>query len=126
MMNVYFFCYPHGPANKAGYEHQIIALAEGLESMGITPKGNVNYWLKTPHEDEYLIKKHPADDLNDYDVVVFSSTIWDYESRDLLPKKLFSADRKYKLVFIDSSDGFHTPGFDERFRDVDVILKSHY
>jgi hypothetical protein len=125
-MNVYFYCYPHGPADKAGYEHQIIALAEGLDSMGVNFKGNVNYWLKSNHEEDYLIKKHHTDDLNEFDVVVFSSTIWNYKSQELLPDDLFSSNRKYKLVFIDSSDGFKTPGFDERFKDVDFVLKSHF
>lgn len=125
-MNVYFYCHPHGPADKAGYEHQIIVLAEGLESMGITPKGNVNYWLKSNNEGDYLIRKYHTNDLNEFDIVVFSSTIWNYQSQHLLPKNLFSTNRKYKLIFIDSSDGFKTPGFDERFRDVDFILKSHY
>lgn len=125
-MKILFYCYPHGPADRAGYEHQIISLAEGLESIGITPKGNVNYWLKSNNEGDYLIRKQHVNNLNDFDVIVFSSVLWNYESQHLLPKELFSKTRKYKLIFIDSSDGFKTPGFDERFMDVDFVLKSHY
>lgn len=125
-MNVYFYCYPHGPADRAGYEHEIVALAEGLIELGHTPKGNVNYWLKSTKQDDYLIKQYEPKDLNEFDVIVFSSVIYDYQRQDILPKNIFDANRKYKLVFIDAADGLITPGYSEELRQVDFVLKSHY
>jgi len=123
---VYFFCYPHGPAEKAGYEHQLVALAEGFEAMGITCFGNVNYWLKTADTSNFLINKNPVDNLSNFDLVLFSSTLFNYNSLHLLPDALFSKDRNYKLVFMDASDGLMTPGFDPSIRGVDLVLKCHY
>jgi hypothetical protein len=93
-MNVYFYCYPHGPADRAGYEHEIVALAEGLIELGHTPKGNVNYWLKSTKQDDYLIKQYEPKDLNEFDVIVFSSVIYDYQRQDILPQNIFDANRK--------------------------------
>ncbi len=125
-LKVYFYCYPHGPAEKAGYEHQLVALAEGFEAMGVPPLGNVNYWLKQADSMDFLIKEHTPDDLNSFDLVIFSSTIYNYKRTDLLPSNLFATDRSYKLIFVDSSDGLMTPGFDQQFRAVDYVLKTHY
>lgn len=125
-MKTYFFCYPQGPPERAGYQHQLIAIAEGLKEQGFEVLGNINYWLRSTKENDYLIKAYKTDDLNEFDVVLFSSRIIDYGSEYLLPNNLFSSQRTYKLVFIDSSDGLITPGFDRRFRNVDIILKSHY
>jgi len=125
-LKVYFYCYPLGPAEHAGYEHQLIALAEGLMALGIQPLGNVNYWLKSPNSDDYLIKAHQPEDLNAFDLVIFSSTFYGYHRTDLLPDDLFSTERSYQLIFVDSSDGLMTPGYQESFRAVDLVLKTHY
>lgn len=125
-MNVFFFCSPPGPPDNTGYEHQIIALAEGLLELGFTPKGNVNYWLRSTEEGDYLINRYEYTDLNEFDVVVFSNQVINFQGSDYLPDDLFNTDREYKLVFLDSSDGLKTPGFNKEFRNADFVLKSHY
>jgi hypothetical protein len=125
-MIFYFFCYPHGPVGKAGYEHEIVALAEGLKELNVKIFGNVNYWSASPGSNDYLINDRPEVDFEKCDVVVFSSVIYNYERLDLLPKNLFCDRRKYKLIFIDSSDGLITPGYKDEIRKADLVLKTHY
>lgn len=131
-LKFYFFCHPHAPAEKSSYEHGIVAIAEGLSELGIEIYSNLNYWEKTPDSNDYLIKHHKGIEYFDCDVVIFSTETYLSSTPDLLPKDLFQEQRKYKLIFIDSSDavpsadGFVTPGFDQKFRKVDFVLKSHF
>jgi hypothetical protein len=125
-MKVYFFCYPHGPANKSGYEHQIISIAEGLKLLNIDFSGNVNYWRNSVNEDDFLIKEEKDIDLDSVDAVVFSSALFYYKRLDLLNNDMFHSKRKYKLIFLDTSDGLITPGFNKQIRNVDFVLKSHF
>jgi hypothetical protein len=125
-MTFYFFCYPHGPTDRAGYEHEMVALAEGLKELNIKIFGNVNYWPASPESDRYLISYQPEVHFQECDVVVFSSVLYNYERLDLLPENLFDKNRKYKLIFIDSSDGLITPGYKDEIRKVDLVLKNHY
>lgn len=129
-MKFYFFCHPHAPADKSGYEHGIVAIAEGLSELGIEIYSNLDYWEKGPGSNEFLIKHQKNIHYSDCDVVIFSTET--YNRRDLLPSDLFKTDRGYKLIFIDSSDliasskGFITPGFNPEIRKVDFVLKSHF
>jgi hypothetical protein len=125
-MKVYFICYPHGPAEKSGYQHQLVAIAEGLKEQGIEPLGNVNYWLQTPGSNDWLIREYHPQSLDEFDAVVFESAIVHYKSEHLLPSNLYSATRKFKTVMIDSEDGFVTPSYEARFREIDFVFKSHY
>jgi hypothetical protein len=127
-MKIFFYCYPPGPVEKAGYENQMIILAEGFQKLGIQSFCNTNVWEKMPNSNDFLLKEEK--DISCYqecDIVIFSSTIYNYKRLDLLPKNLWNRNRKYKLVFIDGSDGLVTPGFDKDiYNNVDFILKSHY
>lgn len=131
-MKFYFFCHPHAPADKSGYEHGIVAIAEGLIQNGIEIYGNLDYWETEPGSKEFLIKHYPYINYEDCDVIVFSSEIYNHNRLDLLPDDLFKNNRGYKLIFIDSSDfitsseGPITPGFNKEIRNVDFVLKSHY
>ena len=125
-MKIYFVCYPHGPAEKAGYEHPLVALAEGLQALGVTVAGNVDYWRNSTVPGDYLIKRYTGADLGGFDAVVFSSRLHDYNRLDLLPHGILSGSRKQKTVLIDWSDGLLTPGFSPEFASVDVVLKTHY
>lgn len=125
-MKIHFICYPQGPAESAGYQHEIVSLAEGLTELGASVSGSENYWRNSIEEGDYLIRKSSDIDLDQYQVVVFHSTFHDYRSENLLPKQLFSSDRKFKSVFIDSSDGFSTPGYRPEFNEIDLVLKSHF
>ena len=124
--SVYFFCYPHGPADRAGYEHEIVCLAEGLRELSIPFSGNINYWQEGNTPGDFLIRHDPEVSYQDADVVVFSSVVYDYESTHLLPTDLFCTKRSYRLVFIDEADGIWTPGFRDEIRACDLVLKCHY
>jgi len=124
--NIYFFCYPHGPAVRAGYEHEIVCIAEGLRQIGIPFSGNVDYWQEGNTPGDFLIRHDPDRHYQDADVVIFSSVTYDYESTHFLPPDLFSPNRNYRLVFIDASDGLWTPGFGNEIRACDLVLKCHY
>src|SRR6185437_16319539 len=123
---VYFFCYPHGPPDRAGYEHQIVCLAEGLRELGIPFFGNVDYWQEGNAPEDFLIRQDPYVSFRDANIVVFSSVMYRYESYHLLPRDLFNSKRSYRLIFIDWSDGVRTPGFRDEMRACDLVLKCHY
>lgn len=123
---IYFICHPQGPAENAGFEHQLISLAEGLQALGHLTFSNINYWKNSLEENDYLLRYHEGISYKDCDYVVFTSNIISSKLFELLPEDLFSKDRKYKLIFIDDSDGIYTPGFDKKFREVDYVLKCHY
>lgn len=131
-MKFYFFCHPQAPADKSGYEHGIIAIAEGLKQLGIEFYGNIDYWEVEPNSNNFLINKTEIFSYSDCDVVVFSSEIYNQNRLDLLPNDLYNPNRKYKIIFIDSSDlivssdGYITPGFYKEIRNVDFVLKSHF
>ena len=125
-MKVLFICYPHGPAEKAGYDHQILSIAEGLIELGIKPYATIDFWKKSLSVGDYLIKKSENVEMHEFDVVVFSSHIFIYNRLDLLPPGLLTDQRKYKLVFLDSFFGIITPGFKKSMRSVDFVLKSHF
>lgn len=124
-MKIYFICSPPGPPDNTAYEHQMICIAEGLKHHNVEFCGNINYWKLSPHEDHYLIEAKDSN-YEQYDVVVFGSSLFHQNLINLLPGDLFNPNRKYKVVFIDDSDDLITPGFDERIRNVDLVLKSHY
>ena len=131
-MKVYFFIHPHAPASKSAYEHGIVALAEGLRKCGINFYGNINYWESIPDSGKYLIERDEGVQFSDCDVVIFSSELYNQKRLDLLPNTLFRSDRRYRLVFIDSSDiileekKYTTPGYSSELRNADIVLKSHF
>ena len=124
--SVYFFCYPHGPPDRAGYEHEIVCLAEGLRQLGLPFSGNVDYWQEGNSPNDFLIRHDPRRSHRDADVVIFSSVLYDYEATALLPPDLLNPARRYRLLFIDASDGLWTPGFRDEIRACDLVLKCHY
>ncbi len=75
---------------------------------------------------DFLIRQNPHVTFRDADIVVFSSVMYSYESTHLLPLDLFNRKRRYRLVFIDWSDGVLTPGFRDEMRACDLVLKCHY
>lgn len=126
-MKVFFFCYPQGPPDKAGYQHQTVVLAEGFKQLGVNFSGNINYWMQRPGDAaSYLIQNDSQVNWQECDLVIVPTTFVDYNGIHLLPKNLFQKDRRYKLVVIDGSDGLVTPGYMHPFNMADVILKSHY
>ena len=125
-MKVYFICHPLGTPDKAAYQHQVVVLAEGLKELGIEFWGNINYWLQSEMEGDYLIRQKEGVNLNDFDLVVFASQLFDYDRLDLLPENIFDRNREFTSIFLDCSDFLITPGYDKRMRAVDYVLKSQY
>lgn len=122
IQSVYFFCCPPGPPEHTAYLHQIVALAEGLQQLGVATHADRNYW-ETEHG--FLLKQSDQD-FRDCDVVFVDAAFFDMELSHLLPEDVFSRNRSYRLVYNDSSDGLITNGYREEIRNVDVVLKSHY
>ena len=128
-MKAFFFLHPAGPPEKAAYQHNMVALAEGLKELGWDVKGNVNYWKQSiGNNNDYLIRASNFNNLDEFDLVLVSSTLWAYNGRDILTKEIFNlpAKRRFKVVFEDSTDGFNNPSYLDVFRSFDLILKSHF
>lgn len=123
---VYFYCRDE----EGNLQEDVIALAEGLDELGIKHYANVNYWRPTPDGD-YLLRHDPAVRPDDCDVVVVSYTwpTWiHYDTyradRRPLPTDLFKPGRRYRTVYMDSHDGHRTISWEPEFRQFDVILRS--
>ncbi len=125
-MKVYFISLPHGPAEESGYQHELVAIAEGLKELGIEPLGNINYWLQSTAPNDWLIKEYHPQSLDEFDAVVFTGTLIHYKGEHLLPPEIYSPTRRFKTMMIDSGDGFVTLGYEPRFRQLDFIFKTHY
>jgi hypothetical protein len=126
-MRVYFYC-RNEPGNL---QEDVVALAEGLQELGIPYSGNCNYWLQSTEPGDYLIKQDPDIRPDDCNIVVVSYT-WPYwirpRSFDLvrrsLPEGLFKKGRRYVTVYMDSHDGHRTVSWEPEFRQFDLILRS--
>jgi len=126
-MRVYFYC-RNEPGNL---QEDVIALAEGLQELGVPFSGNCNYWLQSTESGDYLIKHDPDIRPDDCDIVVVSYT-WPYwiESGTFrffpqpLPSNLFRKDRRYVTVYMDSHDGHRTVSWEPEYRQFDLILRS--
>ena len=124
---VFFYCFPAGPPERAGYQHEMICLAEGLKALGVQFYSNLNYWRSSLDDDAYLFRHDPAVGPDDCSVVVLSDA-WPIYGKPL-PEHLFHSHRKYVTVYIDrawSMDGIRTHSFASEFRRFDIVLKAHY
>lgn len=119
---VYFFCCPPGPPENTAYLHAIVSIAEGLQEIGINTYANIDYWEGPAG---FLLKKSSID-YRECDVVFLDSAFYDMNIEHLVPTDIFNPNRKYKLVYNDSSDGLITNGFRADISGSDIILKSHY
>ena len=124
---VYFYC-RHEEANL---QEDVIALAEGLNELGIRHYANTNYWQQSTTPGDYLLRHDPGVSPDDCDVVVVSYTwpSWMHPDtfrvdRQPLPEGLFKAGRKYRAVYMDSHDGYRTVSWEPEFRQFDVILRA--
>jgi hypothetical protein len=124
---VYFFC----RNEEANLQEDVIALAEGLNALGIRHYSNTNYWLQSTTPGDYLLRHDPAVTPDDCDVVVVSYTwpSWiDPETykvdRRALPEGLFKPGRRYRTVYMDSHDGYRTVSWEREFRQFDLILRA--
>lgn len=126
---VYFYC-----CNEEGnLQEDVIALAEGLQQLGVQYFSNCDYWLQSLDPDDYLFRHCPEVTHEDCDVVVVSYT-WPQWVRmgafDLrrqpLPAGLFSKRREYTTVLMDNNDGYRTISWEPEYRQFDLILRSKF
>lgn len=121
---VYFYCYPEGPATKAGYQHTIVVLAEGLQELGVLFYSDTNYWRLKPAAETFLFNHTPDISPDDCDIVVLNNDWFDYDC--YMPPQLFRRGRKYLTVYMDQSDGLVTRSYQADFRQFDFIFKTHF
>jgi hypothetical protein len=124
---VYFFC----REEEANLQEDVIALAEGLNALGVRHYANTNYWRSSTTPGDYLLRHDPAVTPDDCDVVVVSYTwpSWIHPEtyrvdRRPLPAGLFKAGRRYRTVYMDSHDGYRTVSWEPEFRQFDLILRA--
>jgi hypothetical protein len=121
--SVYFLCTPHGPPDRAGYQHQVVQLAEGLAELGIAVYSNTPYWKRDPDTDRYLLNPVEGITHRDCDVVVISHT-WNAVGNPM-PAGVCDANRPFVTVYLDAYDGYRTPGWEMPFRSFDYVIKTH-
>jgi len=125
-MRFYFICLPPGPPENTPYHHEMLAIAEGLSELGFEIAANINYWQLSPDAAKYAIPEATTHDIDAYDVIIFSSDVYEFHAEYLLPTDLFKSSRRYKIVFVDQADGLITPAFRPEMRSADLVLKCHY
>jgi len=118
-MRFYFFTVDHGSPENAGYEHCLLALAEGLIELGHTVAGNINYW---PINNSWIIKK-TDESIEDFDAILISNE-WIHRYKRL-PDNYIKA-QKPKKIYIDASDGWRTDAIIDNFWPSDLILRTHF
>lgn len=128
-LRVYFFC-----CNEPGnLQEDVIALAEGLNELGVPFFSNCDYWLQSLDPGDYLFKHCPEISHQDCDIVVVSYT-WPHWvrmgtfelRRQPLPPDLFHKPRNYITVYMDNNDGYRTISFEPEYRQFDLILRSKF
>ena len=124
---VYFFC----REEEINLQEDVVALAEGLNALGVRHHANTNYWRSSTAPGDYLLRHDPAVTPDDCDVVVVSYTwpSWMHPEtyrvdRRPLPEGLFKPGRRYRTVYMDSHDGYRTVSWEPEFRQFDVILRA--
>jgi hypothetical protein len=124
---VYFYCRDE----EANLQEDVIALAEGLDALGIPHFSSANYWRRSPAAGDYLLRHDPAITADDCDIAVVSYTwpSWMQPGtyrvdRRPLPDGLFKPGRRYRTVYMDSHDGYRTVSWEPAFRQFDLILRS--
>jgi hypothetical protein len=127
--SVYFYC----RSEENNLQEDVIAIAEGLEALGISHFANTNYWQRSTTPGDFLFKHDPAVAPDDCDVVIVSYTwpTWidpvTYRAdRRPLPAGLFKPGRRYRTVYMDSHDGYRTVSWEPEFRPFDVILRAKF
>lgn len=127
--SVYFFC----REEEANLQEDVIALAEGLNALGVPHYANTNYWRSSTTPGDYLLRHDPAVTPDDCSIVVVSYTwpSWMHPQtyrveRRALPAGLFKAGRRYRTVYMDSHDGYRTVSWEPEFRPFDLILRAKF
>jgi hypothetical protein len=121
--SVFFYCAAAGPSDRALYQHGVVALAEGLRTLGVPFVGSTDYWRSTPSDPASLVRAAPPGAADDHSIVVVSES-WCADGRGL-PPDLFHRGRRYLTVFLDHSDEEHSLSGRPEFHRFDLVLKAH-
>ena len=116
------------PDNMIGVYHDYSCIAEGLLSLGIVCFGNIDM-CQTEAQGDFLIKHDKHFDMKDADFVFFHYVMYrdNYsKANETIQTITGIPNRRFRVFFIDSSDGVRTPGFSKGGHSCDVVLKSHY
>jgi hypothetical protein len=97
----------------------MVALGEGLRSLGIPFGANLDYWKEA---DGSLFRSDPALGPEDCDVLVTSDEYTGPGGE--IPARLL--DGRRRTVFVDSSDGWRTRAEAPEYRRYDLVLRTHY
>ncbi|BAZ17317.1 hypothetical protein NIES4071_91950 [Calothrix sp. NIES-4071] len=111
------------PAEHVGYPHLLIALAEGLKTLGIEVYSNNSYWRLSQDSEEYLFSKNPSISHEDCSIVVFGDV---FSTNIITPEQLFHKNRKYITVALEDCDGSRTFSSKPEYRKADIVLKAHF
>jgi hypothetical protein len=113
----YFFLRPQGDPEHSGYQHCLVALAEGFRALEIPFYSNIDYW-QTP--DGCLFRRDVNVGPGDCDILICSN---EYDGEDSIPEGLFRSGKK--TVFVDTADGWRTRCQSAGYRKFDMILRTH-
>lgn len=124
---VYFYIGPDrdlsSPDGYMGYPHLLIALAEGLKTLGLEVYTNRSYWRLAPDSEQYLFNHNPEISPNDCSIVVFGDV---FNDNLTTPEELFNPNRKYTTVLLEDGDGCVTFSFKPEYRKADFVFKAHF
>jgi hypothetical protein len=122
--SVFIQCAPTGPPEHAAYQHNAVALAEGLAGLGVPVFASSNYWMPSPDDGATLLRHDPDVSAEDCSIVVATSQAFAGDRSGAAP--LEAARGRAVRVFIDADDGLRTSGQVPPFSHYDLILRTHY
>jgi hypothetical protein len=126
---IYFFC----REEENCLQNDIVALAEGLDQLGIPFYARANYWRTSPASADFLFKHTPEVRPDDCDVLVFPYAwfTW-YLVGDREPRRrdfveyITRRHRSYRTVYLDHNDGYQTVSWEPPFRQFDHIFRAKF
>jgi hypothetical protein len=100
------------------YQHETVALCEGLQELGLEFFGSDNYWYEN-EKNGYLVKKASPDYNSDVDVY---STFY----FRAFPEAINFVNYNKINVFIDREDGLYGEYGNPKYKRFNLILRTHY
>lgn len=115
-ITVKFFLVPFGGALDSHFQFVSIVLAQGFRELGVKYVANINYWWEHGTEDWLFTQEDAEADVHVYESDYFLAH----------EEQISQIDRSKVNVLMDHNDRMFTPALDDRFKDFDIILRSHY
>jgi hypothetical protein len=119
--SVFFYCAPYARPDDAAYQHLVVALAEGLVSLGVSVYANTDYWRRP--DGSFLLRSDPDISAADCDAVVVSD-VW-FDSGNAMPPEIGRPSRSYATVYLDAQDGSHLHSYGAAWSGFDLVLRTH-